>query len=86
MSIFKDAASLAKALAIQIAAGFPIASKEEQEERHKICQSCDELNTEEYRCKICNCYIQIKASLGTSKCPLNKWPDLMNKENNNENK
>ena len=85
MSIFKDVVSITKALAIQIAAGCPIASDKEQEERHDICENCPSLMREEYRCGECKCYITIKASLKTSNCPLGKWRDLM-KEETGENK
>lgn len=85
MSIFDQATSLAKALAIQISAGCPIASEVEKKERHEICGGCPSLMKEEYRCGECKCYITIKASLKTSNCPLGKWRDLM-KEETGENK
>jgi hypothetical protein len=73
MTIFHDAASVAKALAIQIAAGFPMAGKEEQFERHQICQGCKLFNKEEYKCNECHCYLQLKIPLGTSECPKGYW-------------
>ena len=86
MSLFKDAASLAKALAIQIAVGMPMASKEEQLERHQICGQCPLLSETEYRCTVCNCWLDYKVPLRTSVCPKGQWPDLMSKGNDNENK
>ena len=83
MSIFDQAASLAKATAAWVSAGLPLADKDEQKERHEICGGGPSLMREEYRCGECKCYITIKASLKTSTCPLNKWPDLM-KEDKNE--
>lgn len=78
--IFKDAISVGKAIAAQIRAGCPMASQSEQLERHKICQSCDQLNVEEYRCNVCNCFLQLKVPLRTSVCPKGKWADLMKDE------
>ena len=59
---------------------------EEKQERHKICQSCEFLKKEEYRCGICNCVLALKIPLKTSVCPKGKWSDLMNKEESDENK
>lgn len=81
MSIFKDAISVGKAIAAQIKAGCPMANQLEQLERHKICQSCDLLNKTEYRCTVCNCWLDYKIPLRTSVCPKGKWIDLMNIEN-----
>lgn len=86
ISLFNKMTSFAKAMAVQIAAGCPIANEEEQKKRRDICGGCPSLMHEEYRCGECKCYITIKASLKTSKCPLNKWPDLMKKEKSSENK
>ena len=68
MGEFLDkAASFAKAMAIQVAAGCPITEKYDQLERHKICQSCDKFNQKEYRCNVCSCFLKIKIPLATSK-------------------
>ena len=83
MGIFQNAASIAKALAVQISAGCPIAGKEEQKERHDICENCPSLMKEEYRCGECKCFLLLKVPLKTSVCPLNHWPNLM-KEDKNE--
>lgn len=80
MNIINQATSLAKALAAQIAAGMPMASKEEKSERHQICQLCDKFNEEEYRCNECGCFLKLKIPLKTSMCPLGKWKDLMKEE------
>ena len=73
MSIFKDVVSITKALAIQIAAGCPIASDKEQEERHKVCQGCEFFKKEEYKCGKCGCFLKLKIPLGTSECPIGLW-------------
>lgn len=71
--IFQDAISLGKAVAAQVAAGFPLASKDEQKRRHEICSTCPLLKQEEYKCGVCNCFLLIKIPLGTSVCPKGYW-------------
>ena len=83
MGIFQDAASIAKALALQIAAGCPMASDKEQAERHKICKGCEFLNKEEYRCGKCKCFLKLKIPLGTSECPIGLWKKSTGDNNDN---
>ena len=72
-NIVNQAASFAKAIAIQVAAGCPTADKDEQKKRHDICGTCPLLDIENYKCKKCGCKLHLKIPLGTSKCPLGKW-------------
>lgn len=39
--------------------------------RFEICQSCENLNND--KCKICGCWMPLKARIPFTKCPLNKW-------------
>ena len=48
-------------------------NKDEQLNRHQICQACDKFNKEEYRCGICKCFLQYKIPLATSQCPIGRW-------------
>lgn len=63
--------SILTAMVKQIAAGLPMASREEIKKRAEICLSCDQMEDE--RCKQCGCFLKFKIPLGTSECPMKKW-------------
>jgi hypothetical protein len=46
------------------------------EERLRICKQCPELKKPlgMMQCGICNCFMNGKARLESSKCPIGKWP------------
>lgn len=85
-SIFTQLFTLSKAVLTQVAAGCPQSVDEEIERRSKICSECPSLMKETYQCGECKCFLKYKIPWKTSKCPLNKWPDLMKKEKSSENK
>lgn len=41
--------------------------------RLSICNKCGFLNTDNWTCLRCGCYLTKKCKLSTEKCPLNKW-------------
>jgi len=41
--------------------------------RIEICKSCDQYDANQNRCNNCGCFLNIKASWNSEKCPLNKW-------------
>jgi len=44
--------------------------------RLRICSSCEflkELTRMCYRCEKCGCFVEVKARLYKSSCPINKW-------------
>ncbi len=43
-------------------------------QRLEICKDCEHYS--KGRCKLCNCFMHIKARLAASKCRLNKWPSV----------
>ena len=46
---------------------------EVQAQRLSICHSCDMYNPNNKTCNTCGCFLQIKTSWATEKCPLDKW-------------
>ena len=40
--------------------------------RLQICNSCPQLNTFKV-CKLCKCFMPLKARIKSTTCPLNKW-------------
>jgi hypothetical protein len=41
--------------------------------RYEICKACDQLEQDWLYCKICLCYMPVKARLPLTSCPKNKW-------------
>lgn len=50
---------------------FKNASRHVQMERMNICQGCEHFNAG--RCNQCGCFLNIKTSWASEKCPLDKW-------------
>ena len=54
-----------------------ILSTEEQSKRINICNSCEFLFTPTRSCKKCGCFVDAKATLASSECPMTKWPKII---------
>ena len=50
-----------------------MASPEVREKRLKICSSCRFMNDTHTRCKACGCYVELKSSLYSERCPMGYW-------------
>ncbi len=56
--------------------GFQTVSTEVKAERLAICAACDEYIKDDPispKCRLCGCYMEAKAILGSSECPIKKW-------------
>jgi len=53
------------------AAGFPVASREEQARRLATCRGCE--HWRDNRCLLCGCYLARKVAMKTEHCPIDKW-------------
>ena len=42
--------------------------------RLDICNECEFLDKDSFRCGLCGCYVKIKSGWASEKCPANKWP------------
>jgi len=42
--------------------------------RIKICAGCEFFDAQSRQCKVCTCFVPLKAQLATEKCPKGKWP------------
>lgn len=49
------------------------ATKEVRDERLSICESCPFLFKPTFTCRKCMCFMKIKSSISSMKCPDNKW-------------
>lgn len=70
-STLEMAGNFVSAMASYVWNGLGTVPKETFETRLKICSFCDQRNVN--NCSACGCYLQEKASLPTSFCPLGKW-------------
>lgn len=53
--------------------GFKTVDSEIFEKRMSICKSCPFFNSEQVRCDKCGCFLNVKASWNSEKCPVDKW-------------
>jgi hypothetical protein len=67
----KEVFNLTSSLFNHAANKFKKADEIIKNERLSICYNCDKF--ENSKCKECGCYLEIKASWDSEKCPLNKW-------------
>lgn len=68
-NLVRSAADVTKLLVSQ---GIVFADERVQEERLKLCQSC-EFILPQSRCSKCGCYMKFKTTLAAMKCPVGKW-------------
>ncbi len=52
--------------------GLKPCDEKELERRLNICSSCPQLDMNNV-CMMCGCYVQIRAFLKTSRCPIKNW-------------
>lgn len=48
-------------------------TEKQYKNRLKTCNDCIYLVRSTNMCRVCGCFMKIKASLPSSSCPLNKW-------------
>jgi hypothetical protein len=68
------ASNFAKAVAEHVSDGLQHVTGEQLEARLQICSLCDVRR--DTRCAACGCFLQPKAGMRSSVCPLGKWPEL----------
>jgi hypothetical protein len=71
--IFNRAKSFSNSVANHMADGFKQVPEEEYNRRVDICQKCDKYDAPSHRCGQCGCFLKLKASWNSEKCPLDKW-------------
>lgn len=61
----KDGAKIA-------ASGFKTVDQETYDKRLEVCNGCEQLAGRQ--CKVCTCFVPLKAQFEVEECPLGKWP------------
>jgi hypothetical protein len=76
-SFFQQARNLAKEMWItgkHAAQGLPvIVDANTAFDRFSICQGCEFLKQDSFRCEKCGCFMKAKTQLAASHCPIGKW-------------
>ncbi len=44
------------------------------DQRITICRGCEFFDPQTQQCKVCTCFVPLKAQLATEKCPKGRWP------------
>jgi hypothetical protein len=74
--IFQKAVNFTKAVVKHAATGFQRVPLNVFHDRMNICNSCEN-KTPEGTCKLCGCFLNIKNTWASEKCPAGKW-DIFN--------
>jgi hypothetical protein len=53
--------------------GFKKVTDEDFQKRLDICKTCEYHNANTNQCNKCGCFLKIKASWNSEKCPIDKW-------------
>lgn len=49
--------------------------------RLEICKQCEHFNAHLYQCRHCKCFLKLKAAVNVWKCPLDKWNEIDEQNN-----
>jgi hypothetical protein len=71
--IFNLASRFGKAAFGHAKDGFKKVDDETFNKRMDICRGCEHFNKEATQCNSCGCYLNVKATWNSEKCPLDKW-------------
>lgn len=55
-----------------------VATKDEQQARLEVCESCEFHFKPTHQCKKCGCFLKLKSAIARFNCPAGKWPILSN--------
>jgi len=66
----------ARAMAAMVVSGVKFVTNDQYKARLEVCNKCGYLDTESMRCKVCKCFVKIKARGKVWDCPKSLWPKL----------
>jgi hypothetical protein len=76
-SLFQQARNFAKEMwhtGKNAAAGLPVlVDADTAFQRFSMCQGCEFLKTDNFRCEKCGCFMKTKTQLASASCPIGKW-------------
>lgn len=56
-----------------VVTGRGYAEKDKIDKRIQVCNGCPDLNTISRQCKVCLCFVDLKAKFDDAHCPKEKW-------------
>lgn len=68
-SVWQQARNLGKAVVQHVAGGMRLVPREVFEERIRTCEACPHFDKGPRKCKICGCFMDLKASWADQQCP-----------------
>lgn len=71
--VFNMAGRLTRSVFNHAKDGFKKVDEEIFQKRLDICKTCELFDKDQTRCKKCGCFLNIKASWSSEKCPIDKW-------------
>ena len=71
--IFVLAKNFGQSALNHLANGMKKVSDEIYNSRVEKCKTCEHYDASLHRCKNCGCFLKIKASWDSEKCPIDKW-------------
>ena len=83
--IFKKIINFLRSLWWHIWLGFPKSTPLQILDRYAICEACEEFDPKGSQCLVCGCSLSKKKNFmnklawADQKCPIGKWPSLINK-------
>lgn len=72
-SLLRKAVNLGRSLVGHAASGFATAGEATVARRLATCESCEVFGASNRTCNACGCFVDWKARLSSSSCPLSKW-------------
>tara|TARA_R110000744_G_scaffold115465_2_gene216072 strand:- start:292 stop:531 length:240 start_codon:yes stop_codon:yes gene_type:complete len=79
MKIFELISNFSSEVYKYVKEGRPNVNEDEYKERIETCSTCEHLNQQKATCKMCGCYMPVKATWATSNCPKGKWKEIEKK-------
>jgi hypothetical protein len=72
-SLLRKAVNLGRAMIDHAASGFATAGEATAARRLALCGSCEVFSASNRTCNACGCFVDVKARMASSSCPLGKW-------------
>lgn len=75
-SLIQKAQNFATSVVNHISNGMIKVSDPIKEERMAICRACPLFNSSNKTCNKCGCFLEVKTSWASEKCPEGKWDEV----------
>ena len=80
-NIFDKIQNLAGSIFSHVSNSFENVNSDIKLQRLSICNSCEFLDKDSKSCNVCGCFVEVKTSWASEKCPIDKWVSEISSEN-----